>query len=89
MNGNGQSTKEVDMMRSHIPTVHVDMIGKCITTNKVEDNNLLESDDQLLEMMMTLKLKVKLGQLFRICPQLMKMMEKFLMKIKINQTIDG
>jgi hypothetical protein len=63
MNGNGQSTKEVNMMRSHIPLVHVDMIGKGITINKVEDSNLLESDDQLLEMMMTLKLKFKLGQL--------------------------
>ncbi len=35
--------------------------------------------------MMTLKLEVKLGQLLRICPQLMKMMEKSLMKTKANQ----
>jgi hypothetical protein len=39
-------------------------------------------------MMMTLKLEVKLGQLLRICPQLMKMMEKSLMKMKTNQVID-
>ncbi len=38
--------------------------------------------------MMTLKLEVKLGQLLRICPQLMKMMEKSLMKMKTNQVID-
>ncbi len=37
---------------------------------------------------MTLKLEVKLGQLLRICPQLMKMMEKSLMKMKTNQVID-
>jgi hypothetical protein len=72
------------MMRSHIPTSYVDMTGEGIITNKVEDTNLLEGDDVLLEMMMTLKLEVKLGQL-RICPQLMKMMEKSLMKMKTNQ----
>jgi hypothetical protein len=45
----------------------------------------VRGDDVLLEMMMTLKLEVKLGQLIRICPQLMKMMEKSLMKMKTNQ----
>jgi hypothetical protein len=42
------------MMRRHIPTVHVDMIGEGITTNKVEDSSLLKIDDQLPEMMMIL-----------------------------------
>jgi hypothetical protein len=42
----------------------------------------------LPEMMMTLKLEVKLGQFLRICPQLMKMMEKSLMKMKTNQMMD-
>jgi hypothetical protein len=41
------------------------MIGEDTTINKVENNNLLENEDQLHEMMMTLKLEVKLGQLFR------------------------
>jgi hypothetical protein len=45
MSEDGQSIKKVDMMRSHIPTLYVDMIGEGITTNKVEDNNLLEGDD--------------------------------------------
>jgi hypothetical protein len=56
VSGNGQLTKEVDMMRSRIPITYDDMIGEGITTNKVDDNNLLEGDDVLLEMMMTLKL---------------------------------
>jgi hypothetical protein len=64
------------------------MTRKGITTNQVEDNSLLEGDDVLLEMMMTLKLEVKLGQLLKICPQLMKMMEKFLMQMKTNQVTD-
>ncbi len=85
MSGDGQLIKKIDMMRSHMPTTYVDVIGEGITTNKVEDNNLLKGDDVLLEMMMILKLEVKLGQLFRICPQLMKMVEKFLMKMKTNQ----
>jgi hypothetical protein len=76
------------MMKSYIPTMHVDMTRKGIITNKVEDNNLLETNDQLLEMMMTLKLEVKLGQLLRICPHLMKMMEKSLTKIKTNQVMN-
>jgi hypothetical protein len=42
----------------------------------------------LPEMMMTLKLEVKLRQFLRICPQLMKMMEKSLMKMKKNQVMD-
>jgi len=88
VSGDGQSTKEVDMMRTHIPMMYVDMIGEGIMTNKVDDNSLLEGDDVLLEMMMTLKLKVKLGQFLKICPQLMKMMEKYLMKMKTNQVID-
>jgi hypothetical protein len=75
-------------MKSHIPTTYVDMIGKGITTNKVQDNSLLKVDDVLPKMMMTLKLGVKLGQLLRICPQLMKMMEKSLMKMKPNQVMD-
>jgi hypothetical protein len=41
---------------------------------------LLEGDDVLLEMMMTLKLEIKLGQLLKICRQLMKM--------KTNQVMD-
>jgi hypothetical protein len=61
-------------MKIHIPTMHVNMTGEGKTINKVENNNLLESDVQLLEMMMTLKLEIKLGQFFRIFPQLMKMM---------------
>jgi hypothetical protein len=64
------------------------MTRKGITTNQVEDNSLLEGDDVLLEMMMTLTLEVKLGQLLKICPQLMKMMEKFLMQMKTNQVTD-
>jgi hypothetical protein len=43
------------------------MIAEGIITNKVIDNNLLEGDDVLPEMMMTLKLEIKLGQLI-ICP---------------------
>jgi hypothetical protein len=35
MSGDGQLIKEVDMMRNHIPTTYVDMIGKGIITNKV------------------------------------------------------
>ncbi len=35
-----------------------------------------------------MKLEIKLGQLIRICPQVMKMMEKSLMKTKINQVTD-
>lgn len=66
VNGDGQSTKEVDMMRSHIPTTYVDMTGEGITTNKVEDNNLLKGDDVLTEMMTILTLEVKLG-LLKIC----------------------
>jgi hypothetical protein len=88
VNGDGQLTKEVNMMKIHIPRMYVDMIGEGIKTNKVEDNNLLEGDDLLLEMMMTLKLEIKLGQFIRICPQLMKMMEKSLMRMKTNQVID-
>jgi hypothetical protein len=65
VNGDGQSTKEVDMMKSHIPTTYRDMIGEGLTTNKVVDNSLLEG---LFDMMMTLKLEVKLGQLLRISP---------------------
>jgi hypothetical protein len=61
------------------------VIGKGIITNKVENNSLPKCDHVLPEMMMTLKLEVKLGQLLRICPQLMKMMEKSLMKMKTNQ----
>jgi hypothetical protein len=57
MNGNDQSTKEVDKLKSHIPTMHVNMTKESITINKVENNNLLESDVQILEMMMILKLK--------------------------------
>jgi N-acetylmuramic acid 6-phosphate (MurNAc-6-P) etherase len=49
----------------------------------------LENDDLLLEMMTTLKLKVKLGQLFGNFPHLMKVMEKSLMKIKTNQVMDA
>ncbi len=74
MDGIDQSTREIDMMRSHIPIVHVDMTWEGITINKVENKSLLESDDQLFEMMMILKLEVKLGQLLKICPQLIKMM---------------
>jgi hypothetical protein len=85
MNGNDQSIKEVDMMRSHIPITYVDMTGEGITINKVENNSLLESDDRLLEMVTTLKLEVKLGQLLINFPQLMKMMQKFLLNIKTNQ----
>jgi hypothetical protein len=88
MSGDGQSTKEVDMMKSRIPIAYDDMTGEGITTNKVDDNSLLEGDDVLLEMMMTLKLQIKLGQLLKICPQLMKMMEKSLMKMKTNQVMD-
>ncbi len=80
VSGDGQSTKEVDMMRSHIPIVYDDMTWEGITTNKVDDNSLLEGDDVLLEMMMTLKLEIKLGQLLKICRQLMKM--------KTNQVMD-
>ncbi len=61
-----KSRMEVDMMKTHILTTHVDMTRKGITTNKVEDNSLLESDYLLHEMMMTLKLEVKLGQLLII-----------------------
>jgi hypothetical protein len=88
VSGDGQLTKEVDMMRNHIPTSYVDMIGEGITTNKVEDNSLLQGGDVLLKMMMTLKLQVKLGQLLRNFPRLMKMMEKFLMKMKTNQVMN-
>jgi hypothetical protein len=45
---NDQLTKEVDMMKSHIPTMHVNITREGITINKVENNNLLESDVQLL-----------------------------------------
>jgi MarR-like DNA-binding transcriptional regulator SgrR of sgrS sRNA len=83
-----KSRMEVDMMKTHILTTHVDMTRKGITTNKVEDNILLESDYLLHEMMMTLKLEVKLGQLLIIFPHLMKVMEKSLMKIKTNQVMD-
>ncbi len=41
--------------------MYVDMTWKGTTTNKVEDNSLLEGDDVLFEMMMTLKLEIKLG----------------------------
>jgi hypothetical protein len=88
MSGDGQSTKEINMMKSHILISYVDMIREGITKSKVEDNSLSEGDDVLLEMMMTLKLKVKLGQL-RIYPQLMKMMEIFLMKMKTNQMMNA
>ncbi len=88
MSGDGQSIKEVNMMRSHIPTTYVDMIGEGIITNKTKNNNLLEGDDVLSRMMMILKLEIKLGQLFKICPQLMKMMERSLMKMKTNRMTD-
>jgi hypothetical protein len=39
VNGDGQLTKEVNMMKSHIPGTYVDMIGEGIKTNKVEDNS--------------------------------------------------
>ncbi len=55
VSGDGQSINKVNMMRNHIPTTYVDMIGESITTNWVEDNNLLKGD-VLPEMMMTLKL---------------------------------
>ncbi len=35
-------------MKNHIPTTYVDMKGECLTTNKVQNNNLLEGDDVLL-----------------------------------------
>ncbi len=76
------------MMRSHILIAYVDMTREGITTNKVEDNSLLKGDGVLLEMTMILKLEVKLGQLFFLNPQLMKMIEKSLMKMKKNQVID-
>jgi hypothetical protein len=40
------------MMKSHIPTTYVDMIGEGITTNKVEDNSLLKVDDVLFKTML-------------------------------------
>jgi hypothetical protein len=55
-------------MKSRIPIAYDDMTGEGITTNKVDDNSLLERDDVLFEMMMTLKLEIKLGQLLKICP---------------------
>jgi hypothetical protein len=39
-------------------------------------------------MMMTLKLEVKLAQLLKKFPHLMKVMEKSLMQIKTNQVMD-
>jgi hypothetical protein len=44
MSGDGQSINKVNMMRNHIPTTYVNMIGEGITTNRVEDNNLLKGD---------------------------------------------
>jgi hypothetical protein len=67
--------------------MYVDMIGESITINQVENNSSLKGD-VLPEMMMTLKLEVKLGQLFVKNPQLMKTMENFLMKMKTNQVTD-
>jgi hypothetical protein len=37
---------------------------------------------------MNLKLEVKLGQLVRICPRLKGMLEKSLIKMKLNHVVD-
>jgi hypothetical protein len=69
------STKEVKKK----PLVEKDIVENCC-----ELRNVIK----LREMMMNLKLKVKLGQLLRIFPQLKLIMEKYFLKIKEPQIID-
>jgi len=45
----------------------------------------MENFGELPKLMMNLKLEMKLGQLLKICPQLIKMMEKSLLKIQKPQ----
>jgi hypothetical protein len=60
------------------------LVEKDIVENCCELRNIIK----LLEMMMNLKLKIKLGKLLRICPRLKLIKEKYLLKIKEPQMID-
>jgi hypothetical protein len=57
-------------------TTHQDVLVK-----GVEVECLMENFGELPKLMMNFKLEVKLGQLLKISPQLIKMMEKSLLKI--------
>jgi len=61
-------------------TTHQDVLVK-----GVEVECLMEIFCELPKLMMNLKLEMKLGQLLKICPQLIKMMEKSLLKIQKPQ----
>ncbi len=63
---------------------------------KLEKKSLMEKDgvenycelgniEALSKMMMNLKLEIKLGQLLKICPQLILIMDKYLLKMKEPQ----
>ncbi len=54
----------------------------------VENCCVLGNIKELPEMMMNLKLEVKLGKLPKICPQLRLIMEKYLLKMKEPQVTD-
>ncbi len=61
-------------------TSHEDVLMK-----GVEVECLMENFGELPKLMMNFKLEVKLGQLLRIYPQLIKMMDKSLLKIQKTQ----
>jgi len=78
--GVGMSTNYDKSMEKIKLTTHQDVLVK-----GVEVECLMENFGELPKLMMNFKLEMKLGQLFRICPQLRKMMEKSLLKIQKTQ----
>jgi hypothetical protein len=75
--GVGMSTNYDKLMEKIELTTHQDVLMK-----GVEVECLVKKFGELPKLMMNFKLEIKLGQLFRICPRLKKMMEKFLLKIQ-------
>ncbi len=78
--GVGMSTNYDKSVEKIKLTTHQDVLVK-----GVEVECLMEIFGELPKLMMNFKLEVKLGQLLRIFPQLIKMMEKSLLKIQKTQ----
>jgi hypothetical protein len=78
--GVGMTTNYDKLMEKIELTSHEDVLMK-----GVEVECLMENFGELPKLMMNFKLEVKLGQLLRIYPQLIKMMDKSLLKIQKTQ----
>jgi hypothetical protein len=78
--GVGMSTNYDKLMEKIELTTYQDVLVK-----GVEMECFMEKIGELPKLMMNFKLEVKLGQLLWICPQLIKMMEKSLLKIQKTQ----